>query len=169
MHFVRSLSKYSAMYIETIIKECGGIDAIFICMKDFDMNVRESALQAINAIARQGANISLYIVSSGKSKFIYQTKLLFTIQNYMNINLHILKTYMIHIIWTFIFTGVLLPLINLCLKEPQQNLRLYALSTLDEFAKQNQDLAQIIVDVPTLPHVAHLLSSNITDVKVQVY
>jgi len=68
MLFVKNLSKYSPTYTETIIKECGGIDAIFICMKDFDMSVRESALQAINSIARQDTNTLLYIVSSGKPK-----------------------------------------------------------------------------------------------------
>jgi len=97
MHFIRNLSKYSPAYTEMIIKECGGIDAIFICMKDFDMNVRESALQAINSIVRQDVNISLYIVSSGKPKFIYQTKLLFMMRKYMNIKLNILKTYTVHI------------------------------------------------------------------------
>lgn len=35
-------------------------------------------------------------------------------------------------------------------------------------AKHNQDLAQIIVDVPVLPHVIQFLSPNYTDIKVQV-
>lgn len=64
-------------------------------------------------------------------------------------------------------TGVL-PQINSCLKEQQSNLKLYALTTLNEMAKHNQDLAQIIVDVPVLPHVIHFLSPNYTDIKVQV-
>jgi len=66
------------------------------------------------------------------------------------------------------FSGVL-PQIVLCLKEQQQSLKLYALSALDEMAKNNEDLALKIVDVPTLPHVIIFLMPNFVDKKVQVY
>lgn len=56
----------------------------------------------------------------------------------------------------------------MCLKDKEHNLKSFALSALDEMAKHNQELAQTIVDVPTLPHVTNLLSSKFTDVKVQV-
>lgn len=35
--------------------------------------------------------------------------------------------------------------------------------------KDNEDLANTIVNVPTLPHVINFLSSNFTDIKVQVH
>jgi len=70
MHFIKNLSKYSPSYTEIIVKECGGLDAILMCIKDLDVNVRESALQAINSIARQDATITHYIVNSGKPRFI---------------------------------------------------------------------------------------------------
>lgn len=65
------------------------------------------------------------------------------------------------------FSGVL-PQIVQCLKEQQQSLKLYALSALDEMAKNNEDLAVKIVDLPTLPHVIHFLMPNFIDKKVQV-
>lgn len=68
----------------------------------------------------------------------------------------------------FIFTGILLPIINICLKEQHHTIKLYALYTLDEMAKQSQDLAQMIVDVSILPQVIHFLSPTFTDIKVQV-
>lgn len=55
------------------------------------------------------------------------------------------------------------------MKEQQQSLKLYALSALDEMAKNNEDLAIKIVDVPTLPHVITFLMPNFNDKKVQVY
>jgi hypothetical protein len=61
-----------------------------------------------------------------------------------------------------------LPQIISCLKEQHQNLKLCALTVLDEIAKQNQHLAQIVVEVSTLPLVMNYLSQNFTDVKVQV-
>lgn len=70
MHFVKNVCKYSPAYTESVIKECGGIDAIFICLKDLDVNVRESALQTISAIARQDSTILLHIVTDGKPEFI---------------------------------------------------------------------------------------------------
>jgi len=48
-------------------------------------------------------------------------------------------------------------------------LKLYALSALDEMAKNNEDLAIKIVDIPTLPHVIIFLTPNFVDKKVQVY
>lgn len=54
------------------------------------------------------------------------------------------------------------------MKEQQHNLKSQALSTLNEIAKHNEDVAQIIVDVPTLPYVMNFLSPNFTDVKVKV-
>lgn len=67
----------------------------------------------------------------------------------------------------FIFTGAL-PHIVRCLDEKRQNLKLFALITLDEMAKHNQAIAQIIANVPTLPRVIDFLSSDFTDVEVQV-
>lgn len=69
--------------------------------------------------------------------------------------------------YLLVFIGVL-PQIILCLKEQHQNLKLCALSVLDEIAKHNQDLAQTIVEIPTLPHIMNYLSQNCTDIKVQV-
>lgn len=66
-----------------------------------------------------------------------------------------------------ILTGVLPPIV-MCLKDKEHNLKSYALSTLDEMAKHNQELAQTIVDVPTLPYVTNFLSPKFMDVKVQV-
>lgn len=67
-----------------------------------------------------------------------------------------------------VFTGILHHIVQ-CLKEDQQNLKLYALTALDEFVKHNEDLATIVVKVPTLPQVMHFLRSNFTDVKIQVH
>lgn len=65
MNLVRNLSKHSPTNSEITIKECGGMEAILICLKDFDLFVREAALQTISTIARQDASLSLFIVNSG--------------------------------------------------------------------------------------------------------
>ncbi|XP_027841252.1 sperm-associated antigen 6-like [Aphis gossypii] len=126
MNLVKNLCKYSSESTEIVVKECGGIDAILICMKDFDSFVREAAMQAITCITRLDVKISQLIVNYG-----------------------------------------VLPQIVQCLKEQQQSLKLYALSALDEMAKNNEDLAIKIVDLPTLPHVIHFLMPNFIDKKVQ--
>lgn len=69
----------------------------------------------------------------------------------------------------FVFiTGLLTPIIQ-CLKEQQHNLKLYALSALNEIAKYNEDLAQTIVNVKCLPIVINFLIPSFTDIKVQVH
>jgi len=65
MNLVRNLSKHTSVSLEIIVKECGGLDAILSCIKDFDPMVRESALQAIGSIARQDASISQFVATSG--------------------------------------------------------------------------------------------------------
>lgn len=65
------------------------------------------------------------------------------------------------------FTGVLQQVV-VCLKEQQQNLKLNALTVLDEISKHNKDLAHKVVDAHALPCVMNFLSLNFTDVKVQV-
>ncbi|XP_029341517.1 sperm-associated antigen 6-like [Acyrthosiphon pisum] len=65
MNLVKNLSKYSSAITEIVIKECGGIDAIFTCMKEFDSFVREAALQAITCITRMDVKLSQLIVDYG--------------------------------------------------------------------------------------------------------
>lgn len=65
MILVRNLCKHSSTNSEIVIKECGGMESILICLRDFDIFVREAALQAISTIARQDASLSVYIVNSG--------------------------------------------------------------------------------------------------------
>lgn len=67
----------------------------------------------------------------------------------------------------YVLSGVLHP-IAMCLKDKEHNLKLYALNTLNEMTKENEDLAQAIIDVSTLPLVSNLLTCNTTELKVQV-
>lgn len=50
---------------ESLIKECGGMNAIKVCINDFDALVREAALQALGTIARLDACFSQHIVNFG--------------------------------------------------------------------------------------------------------
>lgn len=65
MLLARNLCKHSTAIIEIAIKDCEGMDAVLKCINDFDVMVRESALQAIGSIARQDASLSQFIVTSG--------------------------------------------------------------------------------------------------------
>lgn len=65
MNLIKNLTKHSSEFAEIGITECGGIDAILLCMKDFDILVRETTLQAIISVARQDAKLSQLIVDSG--------------------------------------------------------------------------------------------------------
>lgn len=62
----------------------------------------------------------------------------------------------------------MLPQIVRCLDEKRKNLKLLALTTLDEMVKHNQAIARKIVNVPTLPHVIDCLLADFTDVEVKV-
>lgn len=65
-------------------------------------------------------------------------------------------------------SGVLPPIL-LCLKEKEHNLKLYAISALNDMVKEDEDMAQTIVNIPeTLPNLINLLSLNSTEIKVQV-
>lgn len=65
MNLIKNLCKYSSASSEIVIKECEGIDAILTCMKDFDVLVREAAMQVIISIARQDINILQLFATSG--------------------------------------------------------------------------------------------------------
>ncbi|VVC36511.1 Armadillo-type fold,Armadillo,Armadillo-like helical [Cinara cedri] len=65
MSLIKNISKHFSSNTLSLIKEYGGLDAISICLKDFDVNVRESALLAITSITRQDVNIATFIVNSG--------------------------------------------------------------------------------------------------------
>lgn len=65
------------------------------------------------------------------------------------------------------FAGALIHIVQ-CLKEEEQNLKLYALSTLDEIVKDNEEFAIAVVEVPSLLFVINFLSPNFTDVKIKV-
>lgn len=80
-----------------------------------------------------------------------------------------LKTYEPNFVLILIAFSGILPQIVRCLKEEQQNLKLYALTALDEIVKHNEDLANTVVKLPTLPQVIHFLQPNFTDVKIQVH
>lgn len=66
----------------------------------------------------------------------------------------------------FFITGLLSPIIQ-CLTEKQQNLKVYALSALNEIAKHNRYLAQTVVDVKCLPTVIQMLLPSFTDITLQ--
>lgn len=65
MNLIKNLSKHSTVNADIVVNDCGGIDAVLTCMKDFDAFVRETALQAIASIARRGAHLAQIIVNSG--------------------------------------------------------------------------------------------------------
>lgn len=65
MNLIKNLCKYSSVSSEIVIKECEGIDAILTGMNDFDVLVREAAMQVITSIARQDVNVLQLIATSG--------------------------------------------------------------------------------------------------------
>lgn len=76
MNLIKNISKHSPSYTLSLIKECGGLDAISICLKDLDVHVRESALLAISSIARHDDSISTFFVKSGNLLYILQYSIL---------------------------------------------------------------------------------------------
>lgn len=65
MRLIKNISKHSSGYDLSLIQECGVVDAISICLKDADVNVKESALLAVNSIVRHNGGLSKFIVNSG--------------------------------------------------------------------------------------------------------
>lgn len=62
----------------------------------------------------------------------------------------------------------MLPQIVLRLKDQQQNIQSYALSTLNEMAKHDQYLTRVIADIPNLSHILDYLLPDFTDIRIQV-
>lgn len=53
-----------------------------------------------------------------------------------------------------------IPLLTLCMQEPELNLRQIAVNALSDIAKHNLELAQCVVDAGAVPHFAKNLSDQ---------
>lgn len=125
-----------------------GLDIVVLCLEDFDAIVKEAAAWALGYIARHNKTLAQATVDAG----MYTNILInFILDNYTQIVL---------------FIGAV-PLLVLCLQEPELYVKQISASALCDISKHDKDLAQVVVDAGAVPFLAKALSNPDSKLKVQ--
>jgi len=67
-----------------------------------------------------------------------------------------------------VFAAGAIPLVILCLQEPELTLKRASINTLSEIAKHNDELSQVIVDGKAVKYLKNLMNFNDSTVKKNV-
>ena len=60
---LRAVAKHSPQLAQSVV-DCGALDALVICLEEFDPGVKEAAAWALGYIARHNGGIQAYIVTT---------------------------------------------------------------------------------------------------------
>ncbi|EPQ14151.1 Sperm-associated antigen 6 [Myotis brandtii] len=120
------------------IVDCGALDTLVICLEDFDPGVKESAAWALGYIARHNAGYSKSVRAIS-----YETV-------------------------TSCGGCGAVPLLVLCIQEPEIALKRIAASDLSDISKHSPELAQTVVDAGAIAHLAQMILNPDAKLKRQV-
>lgn len=62
---VRAVAKHSPELARIVAIDCAGLEAMIICLEDFDPGVREAAAWAIGYVARHDGHLARAVVNAG--------------------------------------------------------------------------------------------------------
>lgn len=157
---LRAVAKHSPELSQSVVAS-GGVDALVLCLEEFDPGVKEAAAWALGYIARHNACKE-------------DTLMCF---NFYDFSL----PYYIHPISVFVFHTTLhhcavlaqsvvdagaVPLLVMCLLEPELALKRIAASTLSDISKHTPELAQTVVDNGAIAHLAQMILNPDAKLKV---
>jgi len=136
--------------------DCGALDALVVSLEEFDPGVKEAAAWAISYIARHNAR---EFASKRVCFYIYFLQF---INVPFAVYLHCLSAELSQAV---VDAGVV-PLLVLCIQEPEIALKRVAASALSDIAKHSPELAQTVVDTGAIAHLAQMILSPDAKLKV---
>lgn len=154
---LRAVSKHSPELAQAVVAS-GGVDALVVCLEDFDPGVKEAAALALGFIAHhndgESGALSLY------SKLpAWQISFTFPPPS-VRVSLFVALSQSI------VDAGAV-PMLVLCLLEPEIALKRTAASVLSDIAKHTPELAQIVVEAGAIAHLAQMILNPDTKLRVR--
>jgi hypothetical protein len=134
----------SCLSLKAVV-DSGALDALVTCLEEFDPSVKESAAWALGYIARH--NAGLYFLSFRSSTW---------------------HSCVAELAQAVVDVGAV-PLLILCVQEPELSIKRIAASSLSDIAKHSPELAQTVVDGGAIAYLAQLISSDDAKLKRQVF
>lgn len=144
---MRAVAKHSPELSQAVVS-CGGVAALVLCLEEFDPGVKEAAAWALGCIARHneckkelpplGLFIYLFFHASLRAALAQA-----------------------------VVDAGAVPLLLLCLQEPEMALKRIAASTLADICKHALELAQVVVDNGAVAQLVQMILSKDTKLKVK--
>ncbi len=129
------MAKHSATLAHAVV-DSGALEALVICLEEFDPSVKEAAAYALAYIAKYSIHYHL-----------------------SNITRHTFD------LAKAVSDAGAVPLLVLCVQEPEISLKRISASALSEICKHSPELAQVVVDAGAVPFLASLI--NHTDAQLK--
>ncbi|KAL7976591.1 hypothetical protein Chor_008540, partial [Crotalus horridus] len=145
---LRAVGKHSPQLAQAIV-DCGALDTLVICLEDFDPGVKEAASWALGYIARH---------NSGE-KWLVQGSVT---------HIHLITFIEPTELSQAVVDAGAIPLLVLCIQEPEIALRRIAASALSDVSKHSPELAQTVVDAGAIAHLAQMILNPDAKLKRQV-
>ncbi|XP_050528700.1 sperm-associated antigen 6-like [Daktulosphaira vitifoliae] len=161
MDFIKNICKHSSSIAIPVITKYGGVSAIMICMDDFDLLVRESALQAISSVARHGPEPVVMLVNAGVLSHIticlkeqhvnLKLAALVALESIAKLNPDMAQE---------IVESSSLPFVISLLEQPCINIKIQrnALTLIRSIVKHSLSLAENAIEADLFPSVLHLMA-----------
>ncbi|KAJ7363134.1 Sperm-associated antigen 6 [Desmophyllum pertusum] len=165
---LRAVAKHSPQLAQAVV-DCGALDALVICLEEFDPGVKEAAAWALGYIARHNAELSQAVVDAGAVPL-----LVLCIQEpempLKRIAASALSDICKHspeLAQTVVDAGAIAHLAQMILN-PDSKLKRHIFSALSQIAKHSVDLAEMVVEAEIFPAVLACLKDEDEYVKKNV-
>lgn len=151
---LRAVSKHSPELSQAVVAS-GGVDALVLCLDEFDPGVREATAWALCNIAQHNACKDCFRLLSSSAP----TPLCLP-------HVSSRPRHRAALSQSVVDAGAV-PLLVLCLVEPEIALKRIAASTLSNICKHTPELAQIAVDCGAIAHLAQMILDPDAKLKVR--
>uniref|UniRef100_A0A803VAR9 Sperm associated antigen 6 n=1 Tax=Ficedula albicollis TaxID=59894 RepID=A0A803VAR9_FICAL len=139
---LRAIAKHSPQLAQAVV-QCGALEMLVVCLEDFDPGVKEGASWTFGYIARHNAvHLRLVCLDTWSSPPCELSQ-------------------------AVVDAGAV-PLLVLCIQEPEIALKRIAASTLSDISKHSPELAQTVVDAGAIAHLAQMITNPDAKLKRQV-
>ena len=148
---MRAVAKHSPELSQAVVS-CGGVGSLVLCLEELDPGVKEAGTWALSCIARHNESKG---IASEPVNLLHMSDMRFPA-------------------WlppTALSQAVVdagaVPLLLLCLREPEMSLKRIAAATLNDICKHTPELAQAVVDNCAITHLSQLILNKDTKLKVR--
>lgn len=151
---MRAVAKHSPELSQAVVSS-GGVAALVLCLEELDPGVKEAATWALSCIARHSERKGT--LTSELADLLH----LFLQAFFPLVCPHAALSQAV------VDAGAI-PLLLLCLREPEMSLKRIAAATLSDICKHTPELAQAVVDNCAITHLSQLILNKDTKLKVSL-